>query len=478
MKILDKYLLKTFLTTFTTVFVILFFIFILQTVWLFISELAGKDLDLVMVIKFLAFAMPRIVPLVLPLSILLASIMTFGNLAENYEFAAMKSSGISLQRAMRMLTIFIILLSIMAFFFANNVIPYAEYKFINFRKNIAQVKPALAIAEGQFNDVGFYNIKVNKKSGKEGNDLTGITIHKKSNIGDGSKTVIKAKNGSLISSEESSILQLVLNDGYYYEDIVPKKYEDRSKMPFAKSSFKKQIINIDLSELNKTDVNDASVTNTNTMLTINELSYTLDSLNKNIKTEVKNFTDNPTARINYPAPKIFPKTKVKKELPTDILSLYTNQQKSDILKIASSNITNTSYSIETIRSEILNKQKNINKHLIAFYDKFVIVFACFLMFFIGAPLGAIIRKGGLGLPIVFAVLIFITYHFINTFGKRLAQEDGMTPFLGAWLSSIILTPFAILLTYRATNDIGLINMDAILLPIQKLLKKLFPTTQN
>lgn len=478
MKILDKYLLKTFLTTFTTVFVILFFIFILQTVWLFISELAGKDLDLVMVIKFLAFAMPRIVPLVLPLSILLASIMTFGNLAENYEFAAMKSSGISLQRAMRMLTIFIILLSVMAFFFANNVIPYAEYKFINFRKNIAQVKPALAIAEGQFNDVGFYNIKVNKKSGKEGNDLTGITIHKKSNIGDGSKTVIKAKNGSLISSEESSILQLVLNDGYYYEDIVPKKYEDRSKMPFAKSSFKKQIINIDLSELNKTDVNDASVTNTNTMLTINELSYTLDSLNKNIKTEVKNFTDNPTARINYPAPKVFPKTKVKKELPTDILSLYTNQQKSEILKIASSNITNTSYSIETIRSEILNKQKNINKHILAFYDKFVIVFACFLMFFIGAPLGAIIRKGGLGLPIVFAVLIFITYHFINTFGKRLAQEDGMTPFLGAWLSSIILTPFAILLTYRATNDIGLINMDVILLPIQKLLKKLFPTTQN
>jgi lipopolysaccharide export system permease protein len=214
------------------------------------------------------------------------------------------------------------------------------------------------------------------------------------------------------------------------------------------------------------------------MLTINELSYTLDSLNKNIKTEVKNFTENPTARINYPAPKVFPKTKVKKELPTDILSLYTNQQKSDILKIASSNITNTSYSIETIRSEILNKQKNINKHLIAFYDKFVIVFACFLMFFIGAPLGAIIRKGGLGLPIVFAVLIFITYHFINTFGKRLAQEDGMTPFLGAWLSSIILTPFAILLTYRATNDIGLINMDVILLPFQKLFKKLFPTTQN
>ena len=475
MKILDKYLLKTFLTTFATVFVILFFIFILQTVWLFISELAGKDLDLVMIIKFLAFSMPRIVPLVLPLSILLSSIMTFGNLAENYEFAAMKSSGISLQRAMRSLTVFIILLSIVAFFFSNNVIPYAEYKFINFRKNIAQVKPALAIAEGQFNDVGFYNIKVNKKSGEQGNILTGVTIHKKSNIGDGSKTVIKAKDGELISSEQSSILQLVLNDGYYYEDIVPKKYEDRSKLPFAKSSFKKQIINIDLSELNKTDITDESVANTNTMLTVNELNYTLDSLNKNMKTEIIMFSENSNSRIAIPINKKIAKGKKRKLLPKDILSLYTLEQQSDILKIAVSNQTSIAYSVESTKLELDNKQKNINKHLLAFYDKLVIVYACFLMFFIGAPLGAIIRKGGLGLPIVFAILIFITFHFINTFGKRLAQENGMTPFMGSWLSSFILTPLAILLTYRATNDIGLINMDVILAPFQKVIKKIFPS---
>lgn len=419
--------------------------------------------------------MPRIVPLVLPLSILLASIMTFGNLAENYEFAAMKSSGISLQRSMRSLTVFIILLSIVAFFFANNVIPFAEYKFINFRKNIAQLKPALAIAEGQFNDVGFYNIKVNKKSGPEGNTLTGITIHKKSQIGDGSKTVIKAKNGKLISSEQSSILQLVLNDGYYYEDIVPKKYEDRDKMPFAKSSFKKQIINIDLSELNKVDVDKESVSNTNTMLNISELNYTLDSLNKNIKTDILSFAENSNSKIEFPKKNKFIATPKNKPLPNDILSLYTNAEKIEVLKMANSNIANSIYSIEASNAEFLNKHKNINNHLLALYDKFVIVFACFLMFFIGAPLGAIIRKGGLGLPIVFAILIFITFHFINTFGKRLAQENGMTPFMGAWLSSLILTPLAILLTYRATNDIGLINMDVILAPFQKLLKKLFPT---
>ena len=477
MKILDKYLLKTFLITFTTVFVILFFIFILQTIWLFIAELAGKDLDLPLIVKFLMFSMPRIVPLVLPLSVLLASIMTFGNLAENYEFAAMKSSGISLQRAMRSLTVFIVLLSIIAFFFANNVIPFAEYKFINFRKNIAQLKPAMAITEGQFSEVGYYNIKVNKKSGENGNKLTGITIHKKSMNGDGSKTVIKAKDGELISSEESSILQLVLNNGNYYEDITPKKYTDRKKLPFAKSAFKKYTINIDLSQLNNVDVDDEKVNNSNTMLTVNELNYTLDSLSKNYKTELASYSENINQRttiqdqtFNDVADKNV--VNKRKKLPLDILSLYDTNKKAQILSTASSNLSSIGYTIDGSKINLQVKQKNINNHLLALYDKFVIAYACLMMFFIGAPLGAIIRKGGLGLPIIFAVLIFITFHFINTFGKRFAQENGITPFMGSWMSSIILTPLAILLTYRATNDIGLINIDVILSPIQKTLQKL------
>ncbi|HEY6142428.1 MAG TPA: LptF/LptG family permease [Flavobacterium sp.] len=473
MKILDKYLLKTFLTTFTTVFVILFFIFILQSVWLFIAELAGKDLDFLMVIKFLLFAMPRIIPLVLPLSVLLASIMSFGNLAENYEFAAMKSAGISLQRAMKGLIIFISILSFIAFLFANNVIPYAEYKFINFRRNIAQLKPAMAIAEGQFNDLGLFNIKVNKKSGDNGNILTGITIHKKSINGDGNKTVIKAKNGELISSEKSSTLQLVLKDGYYYEDITPKKYEDRNKIPFAKSSFQKYIINIDLSKLNAVDENNTTVNNTNSMLNVNELRYTLDSLHKNRDNDILSFSENINQRVGIPtntntAPQSLVKTK---SLPKDLLSIYEKDKKLEVLSLALNTAESTLFSIDGSNTELENKQKNINSHLLSFHDKFVIAFACFLMFFIGAPLGAIIRKGGLGLPIVFAVLIFITFHFINTFGKRVSQEDQLSPFFGAWLSSFILTPLAVLLTYRATNDIGLINMDVIMTPIQKTFQK-------
>ncbi|MWB95453.1 LptF/LptG family permease [Flavobacterium sp. GA093] len=483
MKILDKYLLKTFLITFTTVFVILFFIFILQTVWLFISELAGKDLDLILVIKFLLFSMPRIIPLVLPLSVLLASIMTFGNLAENYEFAAMKSSGISLQRAMRILIIFICVLSLVAFWFANSVIPYAEYKFINFRKNIAQAKPAMAIAEGQFSDVGFYNIKVNKKSGENGNILTGVTIHEKPNNYGENKTVIKAKDGKLISSEKSSILKLELNNGYYYQDVTPKKYEDRSKLPFVKSAFKKHVINIDLSELNKVDTDQESVASTNGMLNVSELRYTLDSLNKNIDNEILSFSENINQRVGITRTMraVKPEQK-KKPLPNNLLSLFKkNKEKLELIKTASSNITSTIYSIDTTQKDLKEKQRDINKHYLALYEKFVIAFACFLMFFIGAPLGAIIRKGGLGLPIVFAVLIFITFHFINTFGKRLSQEGGMTPFMGAWMSSFILSPLAILLTYRATNDNGLINFDAITTPIYNLFQKIskrFLPSQN
>ena len=270
MKIIDRYIITIFTKTFLTVFIILFLIFILQTVWLFIAELSGKGLDAELILKFLLYKMPSVVPLVIPLSVVLSSIMTFGSLAENYEFAAMKSAGISLNRALKIIGILMFFFSIGAFFFANNVLPFAEYKFVNLRKNIAQKKPAMAISEGQFSNVGPYSIKVDKKSGTDGNTLTGITIHQKPLNGEGNKIVIKAVNGQLVGNENSNLLQLILKNGYYYEDIIPKKYEDRPKLPFAKASFKTDIINIDLAKLNNVDLNDESVTNTDNMLNVSE----------------------------------------------------------------------------------------------------------------------------------------------------------------------------------------------------------------
>ncbi len=469
MKILDKYILRSFIYTFLTVFVILFLIFILQTVWLFIGELAGKDLDLLLIVKFLLFKMPSLVPMVLPLSVVLASIMTFGNFAENYEFAAMKSAGVSLRRAMAGLSVFIVMLSLASFLFANNVIPFAEYKFVNFRRNIAQLKPAMAIAEGQFSEIGNYNIKVEKKSGENGNHLSQVTIHKKSDRSGANTVVIKSRTGELVSNKKSNVLKLILRDGYYYEDIIPKKYEDRKRMPFAKSSFKQYVINIDLSKLNNTNVNEEKIANTNTMLTVGELAYTLDSLKQSRTKETLSFADNIYLRSGVPSLNANATTGGPGKMPADVLAPLPRLTKSEILKVAHNNVSGTLFSIESSELEQVGDIKNINSHYIALYDKFVIAFSCFLMFFIGAPLGAIIRKGGLGLPIVFAVMIFIIFHFANTFGKKLAQEDGIPPFLGTWLSTIILLPLAITLTYRANNDRQVsIDFDWLLVPIRKI----------
>lgn len=479
MKILDRYILTSFVQTFLSVFIILFFIFILQGIWLFIDQLAGKDLEFFVIVKFLGYYSPTIVPLVLPLSILLASIMTFGSFAENYEFAAMKSSGISLRRAMRSLTIFIVLLSIVAFFFANNVIPQAQYKFTSLRKNIIQRKPAMAIVEGQFNAIGNFNIKVEKKTGENGEKLHNVTIHKRQTSSVYS-TIIRAKEGLLKSSDKSNLLQLELYDGYYYEDLINNTSgsDSKEKMPFAKSSFSRQLMNIDLTELNKADNQDDGVSLTNNMLNMNELKYTIDSLQTNYNKEQKSTAENIAVRTNAaftPLLSIAKDSIAKKgepSIPADLLALLKKNNKARVLELATNNIGSTDYVVTSGKSGLEEKIKNINGHWVALYDKFVIAYACIMMFFIGAPLGAIIRKGGLGLPIVFSVLIFIIFHFINTFGKKMAQENGIPPFLGSWMSSFVLTPLAILLTYRATNDIGLINMDNLLLPLQKGLEKL------
>ena len=255
-------------------------IFVLQAIWLYISELAGKDLDIDVVFKFLLYVTPTLIPLILPLTILLTSIMVFGNFAENYEFAAMKSTGISLQRAMRSLSVFIIGLSVVTFFFANNVIPWANYNFYNLRKNIAQVKPAMAIAEGQFNEIGNINIKVEEKSGDKGQYLKNVVMHQRKGNRPGNNTVIVAESGELIGNENSNILQLILYNGNYYEEIFTKNPRDFQKKPHAKSSFEKYTLNIDLEALDNVDLEDKSSTDRFNMLNTSGLIKTIDNLNE------------------------------------------------------------------------------------------------------------------------------------------------------------------------------------------------------
>lgn len=479
MKIIDKYLLKTYMVTFTSVFVILFFIFVLQSIWLFIAELAGKDLDFLTISKFILYFMPTMVPLVLPLSILLASIMTFGSMAENYEFAAMKSGGISLSRAMKYLVYVTLIMSVVGFLFSNNIIPEAQYRFINLRKTILQTKPAMAIGEGQFNKIGStFNIKVEKKSGENGEFLEDVTMHIKKNEFDPISTVIRAKKGVLKSDDRTNILQLDLLNGYYYEDIKAEKTQDREKMPFAKSSFKKYTINIDLAKLNSASVDNTEIVNAHNMLNMSELKYTIDSLERNYNKDVLSYSENLDSKTRPFADqpvnnKLLEIKNTTVKTDKNLLQTFTIEKRNVIRDIAASQVNSSIFTMDGYTFDLQVKRNFINDYWISFYDKLIVAYSCLLMFFIGAPLGAIIRKGGLGLPIVFAVLIFITFNFANTFGKKLAGQDGIPPFVGVAAGSLILTPLALFLTRRATNDQNVtINLDWLIDPIKNLFSKI------
>lgn len=470
MKILDRYIITTYLKTFMSVFIILMLIFVLQTIWLYISELAGKDLDIATVGKFLLYFTPKLMPLVIPLTILLVSIMVFGSFAENYEFAAMKSTGISLQRAMRGLSIFIIGLSITTFFFANNVIPWAEFESYNLRKNIAQLKPAMIIAEGQFNEIGNINIKVDKKTGDKGQYLQTVVMHLKSDNRSGNYKVIAAEKGELISSEKSNILQLVLQNGNYYEEIFSKDPKELLKKPAAKSYFETYTINVDLEQLNTVDLEDKSFSNRYNMLDVGGLSYTIDSLKKDKTKELRGFSAILYTRSNINNLNNNMESKRDSIYEGDVMNLFDPKTKSQILNLALNTANSSTQIIDTKKQSFQIKDKWLNKHQIALHEKFALAFACVILFFVGAPLGALIRKGGIGLPLVIAILIFLTYHFIGIFAKNSAQDATLNPILATWFSTLIMLPLGISLTRRATNDRGLFEFGNYLDPLKKFLK--------
>lgn len=473
MKILDRYILTTFIKTFFPLFIIIMFILLLQTIWLFISELAGKDLDFSVIIKFLTFATPRLIPMILPLTILLTSIMIFGNFAENYEFAAMKSSGISLQRAMRTLSVFMFFLGIGAFLFSNTVIPSSEKRFINLRRNIVKVKPAMVITPNQFNDLGDINIKVAEKYGDNDEFLRDIIIHKKG-VRPGNFTVIKAMDGELRGNINSNLVTLILNDGNYYDEIHQNSPQKRKKLPFAKAQFKQYVLNIDLSSLDNVDMDEQQYSKGYNMLNVNELKNEIDSLSEQVNTDLKNMRFEIDRRIGFEGINRNIKVDTVQKTANDTLVLenyFDIPKKIQIYEIASSNTDGVLRRLDNTKSDQDFKKRALNKYEMSLHDKYALGISCILLFFVGAPLGAIIRKGGLGLPIVIGVVLFLTYHFIGIFAKNSAEEGGVPPFVGSWLSTFVIFPLSIFLTHRATTDQGIFNLDAIIQPIKKIFAK-------
>ncbi|WP_299438992.1 LptF/LptG family permease [uncultured Aquimarina sp.] len=474
MKILDRYILTTFLKTFFPLFIIIMFILLLQTIWLFISELAGKDLDFSVIIKFLTYATPRLIPMVLPLTILLTSIMIFGNFAENYEFAAMKSSGISLQRAMRTLSVFMFFVGIGAFLFSNTVIPNSERKFVNLRKNIVKVKPAMVITANQFNDLGDINIRVAEKFGDNDQFLRDVIIHKKEARA-GNFTVIKATDGELQGSIDSDLITLSLNDGYHYTEVQQKSPKRRKKLPFAKTHFKQYILNIDLSSLDNVDMDAQQYSKGYNMLNVSGLREQIDTLSIQVNDEIKSTEDDVNRRNGFVELNRNLKIDTLQTATSDTLDLINDRfnirQKSQIYNLAFSNVDGVIRRIQGSKRTLEVRKRHLNKYEMSLHDKYALGIACVLLFFVGAPLGAIIRKGGLGLPIVIGVVLFLAYHFIGIFAKNGAEEGGVPPFVGSWLSTFIIFPLSIFLTYRATRDRGFVSFDILIQPIRDFFEK-------
>lgn len=476
MKILDRYIVQQYLIRLVSIFAICMLIFVVQTFWLYIDDLAGKGLDFETIFKFLIYFIPKLIPIVLPLSILLSSLMTFGSLAENYEFAAMKSTGISLVRCMTALFIVHLFIGVGSYYFSNYVITSGEVKSYNLRRNLAKLKPAIAIREGVFNDLGQMSIKVKRKYGENKRLLEDVIIHEKTDDYK-NRIVIKAKNGELKSKTTDATLQLVLYDGNRYEEILGKNFEERSRFPHAKVHFEEYVMNIDLSQFNNVDLNEQQYTTTYRMQKVSQLRTSIDTLERDLSKQRKVFSDNfnkkhYASELNATIEK--DTFQIDSVLKANLLNIIKTDENFEIIRIvesSSSDLGGIIRSLENKKKTYFTFQKAINLHKMILLEKFTLIFSCIFLFLIGASLGAIIKKGGLGLPLVLSIIIFLCYHYIGIFAKNASEDNSINPILASWISTMVLVPVAIYLTKRASSDEGLVNLDFIIVPVQKLYSK-------
>lgn len=455
-KKLDRLIIKAFIGPFIATFFITLFVLVLQFYWLYIDDLVGKGLDLLTVAKLTVFVAAFNVPLALPLAILLSSIMTFGNLGETFELVAIKSAGIPLTRFMQPLFLTTVLLCGAAFLFNNNIIPIATLKMNTLKYDIIMSKPAFDIREGVFYDkIDGFVIKIGKKE-KDGITIRNIIIYEK-NYGL-QDNIIVADNGEMKVTKDKRFLEFNLKDGWRYQ-------EDGDRLTthteFIRMGFKEYKKQFDLSsfKLNKTE--DSVFKDNYKMLSVRQLEKRIDSLEKS-STYFKKRTEMEvgpylsfireldTGWVNPSAP-------VKKI--DSIKNIIPDSLRADVIERAIGNINAVKSTLDLNANEYDNKRKEYRLHLIEWHRKFAMSFACMVLFLIGAPLGSIIRKGGLGMPLVFAVIFFVVFFLLNNFGEKLVKEDILQPFAGMWAATFILLPVGIFLISKAMRDSQLFNQE-------------------
>ncbi|MEI6050484.1 MAG: LptF/LptG family permease [Bacteroidota bacterium] len=482
MKKVDSFVLKSFIGPLIFTFFIVLIILILQFLWMYVDELAGKGLDFKILTELLYHFSLTFVPTALPLAILLASLMTFGNMGEFSELSALKSSGIPLQRIMQSLILLIVILAVVSFFFSNDVLPYSTKKARMLLWDIRRKKPDINIQAGTFyNGIPDFSIKITTKDAVT-NRLDNLIIYDHRNRR-GNTSVILADSGYMKTTPDGTGLIMILYNGYTYSEIEEKNMNPAfRRYPSRKDYFKEQNIVISLTGFDLERSEDGLFKSNAAMLNISQLTFYIDSLNKRFNEKLTSqFRDFNNTKIyterNYMAGRAVragqddkPDT-LKKFIEFDTKVVFDSLaifEKRTVLVKAIQNIKDGN-TILAGKNEMAHYEvKHIKQFEVEWNKKLTMSFACLVFFFIGAPLGAIIRKGGLGTPAVISIFFFVIYYVISLSGQKLVEEDVIGTFAGMWAASYILLPIGIFLTYKATTDSVIMNIETYLLFFKKI----------
>jgi lipopolysaccharide export system permease protein len=471
MKRLHKFIIRSFLGPFFMTFFICVFILLMQFLWKYIDDLVGRGLEWKIVTELLLYAAFGLVPLAFPLAMLLASIMTFGNLGENYELVAMKASGISLFRIMRPLLIVAIILTSIAFYFSNSILPKTNLKFYSLMYSVKMQKPEMVIREGVFsNDMPNYSIKIERKN-RENNMLYDVMIynHTRNN---GNVMVTIADSGKMEAIEEKKIMSLTLYHGYSYSEEEERRQGSERRFPFRRESFQKEVINISMLDFEFNRSDEKQFSRGARMMNVGQLTNQGDSLFSDYKTRVLrfvnsfNYLSDVSRQINwltnpFDTLKVNPVSKPDTLVDVDqVIQSMSTFEKDELYQRTMANVRSNSQLISQQVDEMYSRKKMINAYPMEWHRKFTLSFACLIFFFIGAPLGAIIRKGGLGMPVVVSILMFIAYYILMITGEKFAREDAWSMTNGMWFSSFVFLPLGIWLTYKAATDSGVMNIES------------------
>jgi len=438
---------------------------LMQFVWKYIDDIMGKGVDFSIILKLLFFTSANLIPLALPIAVLFSSIMTMGNLAESNELTSMKSSGMSLFKVMKPMLILITFLAVGTFFFSNYILPIANLKQRTLIYDLQSKDPTFAITEGVFNRINDTSIKFDKKDGETG-ELIGLLIYEKNG------KIVKAEKGELLKSEDELFLMLKLSNGSMYEN-GKLDFNSKAKYPYRKSFFKETIVKFNMSGFALQNSDEELLKREHQMMNYTQLAYAIDSFsisNDSINTAFQNSLVSQSIIYDTEALAQFDFTASDDEKKNH---LHLPKKINNIFNLDSLNSADLNAALSTTQNKIRAKkdyitmsrqlrgmrEESLDKYKTEWHRKFSLSFALIVLFFIGAPLGAIIKKGGLGAPLIFAVLFFLMYYILSITGENMIESHAMTPVTGMWMSSLILVPIGLFLTYKAANDSALFDFE-------------------